>query len=230
MEKKLNHLKEKLVYAVEGQLSNIDAADTKELGEVIDMIKDLEEAVYYCTITKSMEEASKEKEKGGQRPEVYYYTEKYLPMEPYMPQRGGMSPYYRDMDRPMGRMYYDDGGMLYYNGNGQGGNGSSGGSNSGNQDGGTRSYYDRYRMDMMEPAEKMMMQRQKDEREGRSPERRRSYMEGKEMKKDRVHQMQELNKYMQELATDMTEMIEDASPEEKQLLHQKIAELANKIK
>ena len=40
MEKRLNHLKEKLVYAVEGQLANIDAADTKELGEVIDMIKE----------------------------------------------------------------------------------------------------------------------------------------------------------------------------------------------
>lgn len=220
MEKRLNHLKEKLVYAVEGQLANIDTADTKELGEVIDMIKDLEEAVYYCTITKSMEEASKEKEK-GQRPEVYYYTEKYLPMEPYMPQRGTMPPYYRDMDKPMGRMYYDEGGNMGNANGGQGGNG-----------GGTRSYYDRYRMDMMgmEPAEKMMMQKQRDEREGRAPERRRTYMEGKEMKKDKVHQMQELNKYMQELASDMAEMIEDASPEEKQLLHQKITELAGKIK
>ena len=107
MEKRLNHLKEKLVYAVEGQLANIDAADTKELGEVIDMIKDLEEAVYYCTITKSMEEASKEKK---ERPEVYYYSEKYLPMEPYMPYpQRNMPPYGRDMDKSMGRIYYDGG-------------------------------------------------------------------------------------------------------------------------
>lgn len=207
MEKRLNHLKEKLVYAVEGQLANIDAADTKELGEVIDMIKDLEEAVYYCTITKSMEEASEKKQ---ERPEVYYYSEKYLPMEPYMPYK---PPYGRDMDRPMGKMYYDDGSV----------NGGNNGQGMGNQ-GGTRSYYDRNRMEMMPDRWR------RDDREGRSPERRRTYMEGKEMKKDKVHQMQELNKYMQELASDMTEMIEDASPEEKQLLHQKITELASKIK
>lgn len=214
MEKRLNHLKEKLVYAVEGQLANIDAADTKELGEVIDMIKDLEEAVYYCTITKSMEEASKEKK---ERPEVYYYSEKYLPMEPYMPYPyKNIPPYGRDMDRPMGKMYYDGG-------NGDGGNNGQG---MGDQ-GGTRSYYDRNRMELMGA---MPDKWRKDEREGRSPERRRTYMEGKEMKKDKVHQMQELNKYMQELASDMAEMIEDASPEEKQLLHQKVTELANKIK
>ena len=175
------------------------------------MIKDLEEAVYYCTITKSMEEASKEKK---ERPEVYYYSEKYLPMEPYMPYpQRNMPPYGRDMDKPMGRMYYDGG-------NGDGGNNGQG---MGNQ-GGTRSYYDRNRMEMMPDRWR------KDEREGRAPERRRTYMEGKEMKKDKVHQMQELNKYMQELASDMAEMIEDASPEEKQLLHQKITELASKLK
>jgi hypothetical protein len=28
--------------------------DTKELGEAIDMIKDLEEAIYYCTVTEAM--------------------------------------------------------------------------------------------------------------------------------------------------------------------------------
>ena len=42
--------------------------------------------------------------------------------------------------------------------------------------------------------------------------------------------MMELEKYMQELSKDLTEMIEGSSPEEKQMLHQKIAELANKLK
>lgn len=209
MEKRLNHLKEKLVVAVEGQLANINTADTKELGEAIDMIKDLEEAIYYCTITKSMEEAS-EKEKGKNHETVHYYSEKYIPMEPYTPPM-----YYRDMDRPIGRMYYDGGGS-----NSGSSNGSSGGDR-----GGTRGYQERYRVPI-----DMMMPMERDERDGRSPERRRSYMEGQSMKKDKVHQMQELNKYMQELATDMTEMIENASPEEKQLLHQKVVELAAKIK
>jgi hypothetical protein len=42
--------------------------------------------------------------------------------------------------------------------------------------------------------------------------------------------MQELDSYMQELTSDITEMIADASPEEKQLLQQKISVLATKIK
>jgi hypothetical protein len=51
------------------------------------MIKDLSEAIYYCTITESMEKTSKENE----------YGEKYYPMN-----------YYRDMDKPYGAMYYTD--------------------------------------------------------------------------------------------------------------------------
>ena len=70
----------------------------------------------------------------------------------------------------------------------------------------------------------------RDSREGRSPEYRRMYMESKEMHQDKAKQMQELEKYMRELGDDITEMIEDASPEEKQLLQQKIATLAAKIK
>ena len=42
--------------------------------------------------------------------------------------------------------------------------------------------------------------------------------------------MMELEKYMQDLTKDLAEMIEDSSPEEKQMLHQKVAELANKLK
>jgi hypothetical protein len=64
-----------------GDLASVDA---KELGEAVDMIKDLSEAIYYCTITESMEKSDKEKEK--------YYTVDY----------------YRDMDKPYGYMYYTD--------------------------------------------------------------------------------------------------------------------------
>ena len=38
------------------QLSHIDIADTKELEKTVDMIKDLAETMYYCTITEAMEE------------------------------------------------------------------------------------------------------------------------------------------------------------------------------
>ena len=45
-----------LVKCAKGEISdNLNHVDTKELGEVIDMIKDLEEAIYYATITKAME-------------------------------------------------------------------------------------------------------------------------------------------------------------------------------
>ena len=55
-------------------------------------------------------------------------------------------------------------------------------------------------------------------------------MESKEMHKDKTIQMQELDRYAQELASDLVEMVEGASPEEKQYLSNKIAALAAKIK
>ena len=42
--------------------------------------------------------------------------------------------------------------------------------------------------------------------------------------------MKELEKYVQELGKDLTEMVQDATPEEKQILQQKINMLASKIK
>ena len=52
---RLKYMKETLMCVVESQLCNIEKVDTQELGEAIDMIKDLEEALYYCTVTKAME-------------------------------------------------------------------------------------------------------------------------------------------------------------------------------
>ena len=69
----------------------------------------------------------------------------------------------------------------------------------------------------------------RDEREGRSYNSRRMYMEAKEMNKDKATQLRELEKYMQELSQDVTEMIADASPEEKQYLEKKMTALASKI-
>lgn len=69
----------------------------------------------------------------------------------------------------------------------------------------------------------------RDPREGRSPMRRRMYMEGKEAHNDPNSQLRELEAYLQELSTDITEMIKDASPEERATLHQKMTTLANKM-
>ena len=54
-------------------------------------------------------------------------------------------------------------------------------------------------------------------------------MEAKETHQDKTTQMRELEKYMQELAQDMVEMVEDASAEEKQYLSKKISALATKL-
>ena len=52
---RMKMMKETLMNCVQGQLGDLSSVDTKELGEAIDMIKDLSEAIYYCTITESME-------------------------------------------------------------------------------------------------------------------------------------------------------------------------------
>lgn len=205
----MKRMKEMLMGCIQGQMTHLDSVDTKELGEAIDMVKDLSEAIYYCTITKAMEgEEHKEKEH-------HYYTERYYG-DPRM------------MDQ--GRMYYpqEHDGMQYYGGNGNSSNGSSNSSNSGGSSsgsggnnargGGTRGYSE-YELTMP----------MRDNREGRSPMSRKTYMEYKQTHQDKTMKLRELEKYMQELTSDMVEMIEGASPEEKQLLEKRISALAAKI-
>ena len=56
---RLKHMKETLMCAVESQMYNLEDVEAEELGEVVDMIKDLEEAMYYCSVVKAMEESEK---------------------------------------------------------------------------------------------------------------------------------------------------------------------------
>ena len=173
----LKTMNEQLMSCVQGQLGDISRVDTHELGQAIDMIKDLSEAIYYCTITQSMEKVYKQKEQASVN-NINYYT----------------TPEYRGMERAGGYMYYPSG--------------------NGGQNTGSMSYY----TPMIH-----------DPRQGRSPMRRRMYMEGKEMHKDTNSQLRELEAYLQELSTDITEMIKDASPEERSTLRQKMTTLASKI-
>lgn len=192
----LKMMKEQLMSCVQSQLGDISKVDAHELGEAVDMIKDLAEAIYYCTITDSMEKSDEVKNQSETN--INYYTTPYY---------NKMYPDYRDAERTGGYMYYPT------SGTGQ----STGGSmNSGSRGG--MNYYTQM------PG---MMSR--DPREGRSPMRRRMYMEGKEMHNDANSQLHELEAYLQELSTDITEMIKDASPEERATLHQKMTTLANKI-
>lgn len=229
---RLKQMKEQLVSCVQGQMTNLAHTDTKELGEAIDMIKDLEEAMYYCSITKAMEEREKE-EKEGRGKERHYYIERYLP--PYMT---GEDYNDRDMDRKMGRMYYPRGRNAQGEFTGNGGNRGKGGrSYYGSDDG---PYVDGYRIygDEENYSETSMHgfhdreypMEMRDHREGQSPIHRKYYIEAKELKHDKKAQMEELEKYMHELSKDITEMITGATPEETTLLKQKLVTLIEKIK
>jgi hypothetical protein len=56
-------MEEQLIAEAEKQFECLEEVCTKELGEVIDMIKDLKEAIYYEAVTKAMEDDSWKTEK-----------------------------------------------------------------------------------------------------------------------------------------------------------------------
>ena len=193
MHNRLEHMKETLMCAVEMQLCDLGEVDTKELGEAIDMIKDLEEAIYYSTVTEAMKGSGAEMEFEMKKGEHH---------------QEGDRMYYPMMYADDGRRRRSDG--TFYADSGRSSSGSMTHSDNG-----------------MNYADSEMMYR--DEREGRSYNSRRMYMEAKESKKDKATQLRELEKYMQELSQDVVDMISDASPEEKQYLEKKITALAAKI-
>lgn len=161
-------LKDILLSAIECEMSNIYDADYEELGAAIDMLKDLEEAIYYRTVTEAMHGKDSED-------------------------------YEREYNKKFGHRQSDD--RMYY-----------------------PMYDDEIKSHMMDGHMDT-----RDHREGKSHMSRRMYMEAKEMKKDKTTQLRELEKYMQELTSDMVDMIQDASSEEKQYLEKKISALAVKI-
>jgi hypothetical protein len=107
--------------------------------------------------------------------------------------------HYRDMDKEHGRMYYTEGG-------------SNMGSDSMNSN-----------------SSRMYSEMGRDRREGRSGMSRRSYMESKETHKDKGEKMKDLETYMKDLSEDVTEMIHDATPEEKAMLKNKMQVLMQKF-
>lgn len=128
--------------------------------------------------------------------------------EPYYEEPRYYTPYMR---------YPNDRPVMYYGGN----DGMSQNSTSSYaRPGGRRMYEPYYEYEMMPEHSK---------RDGRSYQSRRGYMEAKEMHQDPATQMKELEKYMRDLSQDVTEMIMDATPAEKQTLKQKMTALIDKI-
>lgn len=97
--------------------------DAKELGEVVDAIKDIKMAIYYASITEAMEDAEygKDYDENGKlyysgrrrdsrgryaftEPNMDYYTEPDYRMTPEQ---------MRDMDKKQGRMYYTNSGARH---------------------------------------------------------------------------------------------------------------------
>ena len=198
----LKTMADQLIACTQGQIGNLSEADSHELGEAVDMIKDFAEAIYYCTITEAMEKSENKEQQPVNN--ITYYTTPMYAREQYG------NNYNRNMERTGGYMYYPTGrnGETTYGGNMDRVNMLG--------NGGRTSYYAEF-PEMRDP------------REGRSPMRRRMYMEGKEAHNDPNSQLKELEAYLQELSTDITEMIKDASPEERATLHQKMTMLASKI-
>lgn len=168
---RLKSIKECLIAQVQAQMGDLACVDTHELGEVIDMIKDLEQAMYYCSVVEAMEEGGETK--FDPHDEHYMYN------------------------------HYND-----YNRN-------------------HISYYTEREYDV--PHTNSKHEYEHDSREGKSPMKRKKYMEAKENHQDKTIQMQELEDYLKELSMDITELVDSATAEEKTLLKQKISALATKI-
>jgi hypothetical protein len=212
--KRMHEMIEKLSESAECEFSKgIECVDTEEMGKVTDMLKDLAEAMYYRTLTKSMDESDPEQVldmferygDGRRYYDRYRYADGRFAPKGRGTRRGYDEPPYwhmtpemyhdmehdRDMDRHSGRMYYTEPKM--------------------SSEGGMR-----------------------DRREGKSGMSRRSYMESKELHKgntpeDKDAKMHDLEKYMKELSEDMAELISDMTPEERTMTKSKLSTLVSKM-
>ena len=202
-------LTEKAVSEFEKGIENVD---TSEMGEVVDMIKDLAEAEYRSIISKAMKKADEEEEEHGKEllkalkaeygeedGRRYYDDYRYMRTGRYAPKGKGSyvgrrgyeePPYYhsypeRDMDREYGRMYYTEPTTTHA----------------------SESGYDRAK---------------------------RMYTETKEMHKantpdDKEHKMKALDGYIKELGGDITQLIGDMTAEERNLMRTKLSTLVSKL-
>lgn len=195
---------EKLTECAKSQFDKgLESVDTCEMGKVIDMIKDLAEAMYYRTLTKTMDESEDEEilkmfDRYGRDKRFYdhyrYEDGRFAPKgrgtyrRNYDEPMWHMTPeMYRDMDRePYGRMYYTEPTHMH------------------------------------------------DSREGKSGMSRRTYMDTRDAHKantqqDKEAKMHDLEAYMRELSDDLTELIADMIPEEKNLAKSKLSTLVSKM-
>lgn len=195
--------------AEQGLNQDVSAINAKELGEIIDVVKDLAETKYYCSVTKAMEE-SEEAEK---------YMKKYLPEMAYARRDPGERYYTVGRGGRPRMSRYDDSNMGSYT-DATGMNNSSG----------RRNYTQphEYMMDdMMYP--EMYNSHYDNKYDGDSWKYRRTYMEYKHDHGKDYDSTKELDEYLKSLTDDIMDMVEKTTPQEKAMLKQKINTLATKI-
>ena len=159
---------------IQSQMGDLKCVDTAELGAVIDMIKDLAKAIYYCEVYEQMEEAQQ-----ARKNEVPF----------------------RSAASEVHNSGWHSSESEWKEGTSYGGH----------------------------HAEGSNQLHLRDEREGRSPMKRKRYIESKTSGADMSKSIKELENYMQDLTSDIMEMLDKASPEEKAMAQKKISTLAAKV-
>ncbi len=217
----------------------VENVNTEEMGEAVDMIKDLCEAEYRAVIVKSMKKADEEEEEynkellrilkteyGEEDGRRFYDEYRYKTTGRYAPKGKGTYVGRRGYEEPpYWHRYPDD--MTDYDGMER------------MRDMDRLSRGRMYYTDMSDRMGMIDQPRsgsaaERDMREGRSGMSRRHYMETREQHKSNTQQdkdakMQSLDEYMKELSTDLTDMITDMTPEERSLMKSKMSILLTKM-
>jgi hypothetical protein len=220
--KRMHDMIEKLSECAKSEFDKgIENVNTDEMGKVTDMLKDLAEAMYYRTLTNIMEESDVEDALGmldRRFYDDYRYktTGRYAPKGrgTYVGRRGYEEPPYMHM---MNREDLQDWDSMSERERMRDLDRASRG----------RMYYTE-----TEPMRKDGGMR--DSREGKAGMMRKGYMETKEMHKgstpqDKEANMHSLEEYLKELSEDLTGLLADMTPEERQMAKTKITTLAAKM-
>lgn len=224
-EDRIKALKERAFSLVEqGMNQDVSCMNADEIYKMMDVLKDsfeacklYHEAEYFEKINKAMDEANDDEK-------VEKMMEKYIPEYAYA-NRMNYSPYYA-MYPEMGRMNYSrGGGRRMYSGGSNGNSGNSGSSRGGGYNGsrnygnGMRNYMpyeDMYEPNMWEDDMKSYIYK-------------RNYMDMKHNGENESESSKELEKYMKELSSELTDMVSESTPNEKSMIKQKLTTLASKI-
>ena len=220
--KRMHDMIEKLSECAKSEFDKgIENVNTDEMGKVTDMLKDLAEAMYYRTLTNIMEESDVE-DVLGMLDRRFYDDYRYKTTGRYAPKGRGTYGGRRGYEEPpymhmMNREDLQDWDSMSERERMRDLDRASRG----------RMYYTE-----TEPMHKDGSMR--DSREGRAGMMRKGYMETKEMHKgttpqDKEANMHSLESYLKELSEDLTGLLADMTPEERQMAKTKITTLAAKM-